>query len=386
MFQRWLSIDQGKSSLIIGPRRSGKTTLLLDRYPNHTYATLDDLDFLGWAKKDPKGFISHLGEKAVIDEIQRLPKLTIAVKYAIDNTNATFIMTGSSSLGLLDASADTLAGRINIYSLPTLCWGEEKGAPGHGFFNDRLNDIEIKKAARLMNDALTLGQFPEVIAQQDASAGTALLKNYRNTYFTRDVMQLANIENIDGMSALFDNIARSIGSHLEISNFARETGMSYPTTRKYVNVLNQSQLTFKLPGYQFGPAKRHLKAAKTYYADNGIIQSLGVQLSEGQIFENFVIAELEKRRKLGFIPSNQFYYYKSASGREIDLVFESGRDLYAVEVKATARPGNREIRNLRSFAAGLKRSVRLYLIYGGEEYAEIDGIRLIPAAALFRGC
>jgi len=114
MFNRWISLPAEKSCLIIGPRRSGKTTLLKQRHSAIPYATLDDLDLLDWAKQDPKGFISHQGGHAIIDEIQRHPLLTVAVKYAIDNQDARFFMTGSSTIGLMDAAADTLAGRIEI--------------------------------------------------------------------------------------------------------------------------------------------------------------------------------------------------------------------------------------------------------------------------------
>ncbi len=101
MFKRWLQIKRGFSSLTIGPRRSGKMTLLKNLFPDIPYITLDDLDILDWAKRDPKGLIQSLGESAIIDEIQRHPLLTVAVKYAIDNLGAHFYMTGSSSLGLL---------------------------------------------------------------------------------------------------------------------------------------------------------------------------------------------------------------------------------------------------------------------------------------------
>ena len=146
MFKRWLKIPPNKSCLIIGPRRSGKTTLLKHRYPDFQYATLDDLDHLEWAKRDPKGFIGSLGSKAIIDEIQRLPLLTIAVKYAIDNENARFLMTGSSTLGLLDAAADTLAGRIEIIALPTACWGEDEGEPIHSILKERIVFPSIREA------------------------------------------------------------------------------------------------------------------------------------------------------------------------------------------------------------------------------------------------
>jgi predicted AAA+ superfamily ATPase len=116
MFDRWIRISTKKSGLIIGPRRSGKTTLLRMQFPNYQYITLDNLDFLSWADRDAKGLLDHLGPRAIIDEIQRKPALTIAVKYAIDNQNAHLLMTGSSSVGLLGTMTDTLAGRIQFWS------------------------------------------------------------------------------------------------------------------------------------------------------------------------------------------------------------------------------------------------------------------------------
>jgi predicted AAA+ superfamily ATPase len=170
-----------------------------------------------------------------------------------------------------------------------------------------------------------------------------------------------------------------------VSNFAREAGISFPTTKKYLNALQQAQMTFKLYGYQYGPAKRHIKAAKTYFADNGIIHSLNAGVSEGQLIENFVISELEKRRKLDMIPADQFYYYKSVAGHEIDLVFEVDDTVYAIEIKAAQRPGPRDFQSLKQFEDRLKRPVKRILFYTGEEYSSMDGIRLIPIGALHRG-
>jgi len=385
MFERWLRIDETRSSLIIGPRRCGKTTLLRGRYPHLKYVTLDDLDYLQWAKSDPKGFISELGTEAIIDEVQRHPALMVAVKYAIDNLGATFYMTGSSSIGLLDAASDTLAGRINMYSLPTACWGEHVNSPpGHDIFSEKIGFMDMKVARRMLHDAITYGLFPEVTTKESAEEKRSILVNYKNTYFTRDLMQLANIENIDGLLSIFHNLARSIGSHLEISNFAREAGVSHVTAKKYLNSLLQSQLTFRLLGYQYGPAKRYIKASKTYFADNGIINSLNIAVSEGQLLENFVISELEKRRKLGFIRAEQFFYYKSASGREIDLVFEVGGMVHAIEIKSTNSPRGRDIRNLVEFGESLNRPVKLFLFYLGDEYRTIKKVNLIPISSLFK--
>jgi predicted AAA+ superfamily ATPase len=385
MFNRWLEIPEDKSCLIIGPRRSGKTTLLKKRYSQFQYVTLDDLDHLDWAKRDPKGFVSNLGSRAIIDEIQRFPLLTVAVKFAIDNQNARFLLTGSSTLGLLDAAADTLAGRIEIIPLPTACWGEDAGNMDHNIIEEQISLPDLRTANRHLSAALKYGQFPEVLTQGNSEQKTQVLQNYKNTYFTRDLMQLSNIENLEGLLAIFHHLARSLGSHLEVSNFAREAGLSFPTAKKYLNALLQAQMTFKLLGYHYGPAKRYIKAAKTYFADNGIIESFKTGISEGQLIENFVIAELEKRRKLGMIPADQFFYYRSAAGREIDLIFEVPGTLYAIEVKSTRRPGPKDYQNLKQFEDRQKRPIKRILFYLGDEYRDVDGISLIPIAALYRG-
>ena len=385
MFKRWIKIPSDKSCLIIGPRRSGKTTLLKNRYPDLPYATLDDLDHLDWAKQDPKGFISKLGRHALIDEIQRVPLLTVAVKYAVDNEDARFLMTGSSTIGLLDAAADSLAGRIDIISMPPACWGEDLGNPTHSIFTEQADLPHIRQAHRILGTAMRYGQFPETLVKDDEKEKHAVLVNYRNTYFTRDLMQLSNIENLDGLLGVFQHLARSLGSHLEVSNFAREAGISHPTTKKYLNALHQSQLIFKLYGYQFGPAKRYIKAAKTYFADNGIIHSLNADISEGQRLENFVLSELEKRRKLGLIPVDQFFYCKTAAGKEIDLVFEMDDTIYAIEIKATKRPGTKDIKNLTKFKVRSDQPVNRILFYLGEAYSTMGDIKLIPVGAIFRG-
>jgi predicted AAA+ superfamily ATPase len=385
MFERWIKLKNKKSGLIIGPRRSGKTTLLKMRFPEYNYITLDNLDYLNWASRDAKGLIDHLGPKTIIDEIQRKPELTIAVKYAIDNQDAHILMTGSSSVGLLSTMADTLAGRIQIYSLPTACWGENLGPPSNNIFDLNTNPIPIKQGQRSFYDALKYGLFPEILMREKAEDKKDLLQNYRDTYFTRDLMQLSNMENMEGLLAIFHHLARCIGSHLEVSNFAREAGLSYPTTKKYLNNMHYSELTFRLYGYQFGPAKRFIKAAKTYFSDNGTLTSLNIPLNEGQLLENFVISEFEKRRKIGLIKCDRFYYYKSAAGREVDLIFESEDHITAIEIKNTLRPSSRDVSTLVEFSRGMKKKVKMYLFYPGNEHITINRVKVSPVASLFRG-
>jgi predicted AAA+ superfamily ATPase len=149
--------------------------------------------------------------------------------------------------------------------------------------------------------------------------------------------------------------------------------------------LTQSQLTFPLYGYQYGPAKRFIKAAKIYFGDTGIITAMNQQVSIGQQVENFVIAELEKRRKLGYIKADQLYYYRTSGGREIDCVFEAGGIVHAVEIKASETVDKRDISHLREFVNHAPQRTKGFLFYLGEEYLEMNGIQVIPIAGLFRG-
>jgi len=385
MFTRWIDLPTEKSVLLLGPRRSGKTTLLKERFPDFAYATLDDLDNLDWARSDPKGFVQSLGKQAIIDEIQRHPLLTVAVKFAIDEEDARFLMTGSSSAGLLDASADSLAGRIDIRALTTACWGEDAGPPTHRIFEEKAPLKQLMLAQRQLAEARQYGQFPEVLNATSVQDKAEILRNYRDTYFTRDLMMLANLDNLDGLMALYHHLTRSIGSLLETSNLAREAGISFPTAKKYLNSLIQSQLVFRLTGYQYGPAKRYVKAGKVYLADMGITAGFGTPLAIGQQLESFVIAELEKRRKLRYLEADRLHHYRSGAGREIDVVIDSGATCMAIEIKSTEVPSKRNLRNLEDFAGAIDRPIRRVLFYTGLDYQRIGRVELIPVAALYRG-
>lgn len=385
MFTRWIDLPAKKSTLLLGPRRSGKTTLLKKRFPGYAYATLDDLDNLDWARSDPKGFVQSLGKTAIVDEIQRHPLLTVAVKFAIDEEQSRFLMTGSSSAGLLDASADSLAGRIDIRALTTACWGEDEGRPTHRVFEEQAPLKQRKLAQRQLADARQFGQFPEVLTVATGQDKMEILRNYRDTYFTRDLMMLSKLENLDGLMVLYRHLSRSIGSLLETSNLAREAGISFPTAKKYLNSLVQSQLVFKLTGYQYGPAKRYVKAGKIYLADMGIATAFGTPLAIGQQLENFVIAELEKRRKLGFLQADGLHHYRSGAGREIDVIIDSGDTMVAIEIKSTEVPRKRDLRNLEDFADTMNRPIRCILFHTGLDYKRIGRVEMIPIAALYRG-
>lgn len=383
MFNRWLK-KPAKSALVLGPRRAGKSTFLKKNFPDFKYQTLDDLDLLALAEKDPKALFEG-ASKVIIDEIQRAPRLTVAAKFAIDEQGATVLMSGSSRLGLLDASADSLAGRVDILELPPACWGEEQGEATHSIFEDTGTLPQIREAGRKLDSFLKYGGFPEVLATENEKEKEEILQNYRNTYFTRDLSLLSNIQDVTGLRSILHHYALSIGNITQVENFSHEANLNQITAKKYLNSIYQSGLGFTLTGYQYGPSKRYLKGSKSYYCDTGMITALGVQCSQGQIVENFVISEIEKRRKLGFYKADQLFFYKSTSGFEIDLVLVEKEKIKAVEIKSTLRPSGKDIKNLKEFVGMDSKNRKGYLFYLGEDYQTIEGIRCVPIAALYRG-
>jgi len=367
----------------LGPRRAGKSTFLKESFKDFDYITLDDLDYLDLAEKDPKALFTS--KKVIIDEIQRVPKLTIAAKYVIDEKGATVMMSGSSRIGLLDATADSLAGRIDILEMPPSCWGESDGPPTHSIFDDEVPTIRLKEAHRKLEDFLTFGGFPEVVSATDKNTEREILNNYKNTYFTRDLSLLSNIEDVSGLRAILLHYAHSIGSITQVANFQNEANISHVTTKKYLNSIYQAGLGFTLTGYQYGPAKRHIKGAKSYFCDNGVITALDAQCSRGQMIENFVISELEKRRKLGFYKTDQFHFYKSTSGFEIDLIIEEKQKLKAIEIKSSQNPATKDFRSLEEFVNVDPKKRQGFLFYMGTDYKKIGKILCIPMAAIYRG-
>lgn len=374
-----------KSGLMIGPRRAGKTTFLKHTFPDWSYISLDDYDNLMIAEDDPKHLLEISGKYIIVDEVQRVPKLLVAIKYAIDEQGRQVWMTGSSTLGLLSKGAETLAGRIVIQECPTLCWGEEHGVPTHALFEMPPDPRQIQEASRKLEHVLHFGGFPEVVTSTTDEEKSEVLKNYKNTYFTRDLLLLSNIENAPGLFAILNYLAVSIGSHTDTSNASRESNVSFPTAKKYLNVLEASRLVFKLYGYQFGPAKRYTKAAKHYFSDSGILTSLNVEVSQGQRLENFVVSEIEKRRKLGALQADQLFYYKSAGGAEIDIIIEEPRIITAIEIKNSINPAHSDVRNLEAFIAENGRKKRRgILLYRGTDRLWIGKTELLPIAHLFR--
>ena len=396
MFKRWLEdliksdLSRKKSVLLIGSRRVGKTTLVrMVGGENSVYHTFDDVDLQSAIKQSPK-YIEKICSKSklnILDEVQKAPGLFDTLKLLIDK-GYLFILTGSSALHLLEDVSETLAGRIRIRHLPTCAWGEpENETPeekGKSIIVNRsmeaVDPLLFQQAKSDFPFFIQYGGFPELVGK-DYQEKDDILKDYRNTYLQRDILELTNIQDLVAFRGLLAALAQSIGTPVNYQHLARESGLSHVTAKKYLHALAQTFIIFRVLPYHYGPSKRFLKSPKWYFLDVGMLNSLNLRISEGQLFENFVIAEVYKRLIINNMDYDQIFFYKSAKGAEIDLLVEQKDYLSLYEIKSSRSISSKFTRNIRKFEVPLKKEdsqLNKYVIYTGEEYGEDEGVLYVP--------
>lgn len=402
MFQRWVEnliqkdLRQRKSVVLLGSRRAGKTTLTkMLGEDNISYHTFDDVFLQDAIRKNPK-YLEKLCNKNkinVLDEVQKAHSPFDTIKLLID-TGYLFILTGSSSLHILEQVSETLAGRIRIRYLHPRCWGEEisklDSIPKRSILfnseNTPLDPIFFQKGKIDIQDALQYGGYPE-LHEKNNEEKKDLLRDYRNTYLQRDILEISNIQNLNGLRALLAALVQSIGSTVNYQNLARESGLSHITVKKYLNSLEQTFIIFKVFPYQYGQAKRYVKSPKWYFTDTGMLNSLNIRIGEGELFENFVISEVHKRLSVLNKDIDSLFFYKTVKGAEIDLVIDNKDQIHLYKIKSSQYPDKKFTRNIKNFISertNLKDvNISGQVIYQGDVFTKHDNIQFTPIASWF---
>jgi predicted AAA+ superfamily ATPase len=352
--------------LIHGARQTGKSTLVKhiaeNDYPAR-YLTFDDSGILSAAQNNPHDFISGYSENLVIDEVQRVPEIFLAIKSFVDKNRKAgkFILTGSANVLLLPKVSESLAGRIEILNLFPLSQSEISSANinfiDELFGNDlKPNDI-LRKKNDLTNKVLT-GGFPEMLTRKDRTRQNAWFKSYITTILQRDVRDIANIEKLSELPKLLSLFASRAGTLLNFAELSRSATIPQTTLKRYVSLLEAIFMIYILPAWSGNLSKRLIKTPKLYLNDTGLLSHLvGFEpgkvlpdaLSWGRLLENFVLMELLKQASWSKF-NLSLYHYRSASGQEIDFIIErSDGKLVAVEVKATTKITASDFNHIKSF-------------------------------------
>jgi predicted AAA+ superfamily ATPase len=347
--------------VLTGARQTGKSTLVQGFGPERRrYRTLDDLDVVDLARRDPDALVG--GDGAVtLDEVQREPGLLHAVKRAIDKrrTAGRFLLSGSANLSLMRQVSESLAGRASYVTLWPMTRREQLGLGCAGRWEDLLaaRDEEwmdvIRSDTAESEDWRALakrGGYPTPAVHMDSARDrTVWFDGYVRTYLERDLQDLASISTLPDFRRLMRAACLRLGQLLNQTELGRDVGLPQSTTHRYLNLLETSYLLLRLPVYAVNRTKRLIKSPKLYWGDTGIAMHLA-ELDEptGGHLENMVLTDLLAWRD-SRIERAEVFYWRTTNGEEVDLVIESAGRLLPIEIKATARPRVSDAEMLRRF-------------------------------------
>ncbi len=356
--------------VLTGPRQSGKTTLLKMMFSGtHRFVSLENPDIRLRAQNDPAGFLSRYPTPLIIDEIQYVPDLLSYIKTKIDEDRrpGQWLLTGSQNFVLMQGISQSLAGRAAILNLLPFEFSEridlsDRTAPVAGLVNKILKpDTKLSSgdAEKLkdysIGDVLLRGFYPEIVCNDRVDRGL-WCGSYLNTYVERDVRNVSNIGDLNQFERFLHGCAVRTGQILNLSDLARDIGISIPTAKKWISILETGYQVFLLYPYYRNIGKRLVKSPKIYFNDTALCSYL-LGIHEPQtllngpsfphLFETMVVCDFYKRF-LNFGEKPAMYFLRTQDGLEIDLLIETGGEMHLFEIKSSATI-------FPKHAAGLKR-------------------------------
>jgi uncharacterized protein len=360
-----------KSVAVVGPRQSGKTTLVKSLFKDKPYISLENPDTMRFALEDPRAFLGSYPNGAILDEVQRVPELFSYLQEILDNTKkkGLFILTGSNNFILQENISQTLAGRIGYLHLLPFS------------FNELLNAKKMPKN----DDAFLLkGSYPPVYQQKIPP--TDWYPNYIRTYIERDVRQVKNISELNRFERFLSLLAGRCGQELNMNSLSIEAGVDLKTIQSWISILESSFIVYLLKPHFKNFNKTVVKRPKVYFFDTGLVCSLlritSVKHLEthplrGALFETMIMSEFVKQRSNAGLPIN-LYYWRDKTGHEIDLIIDSASTLLPVEIKSGQTITSEFFKNLEYWCklSGVKKSIVLYA--GDAKQKRSSGTEVLP--------
>lgn len=310
---------------LLGPRQSGKTTLVRRLFNHFDYQSLEDPDIREIAKSDPRGFLRQLSNNVILDEIQRVPELSSYIQTLVDApaNKRKFVLTGSNGTLLVDSIMQSLAGRTELFSLYPLS----------------VSEIIQKHPDYSLYEFLFNGGYPRIY---DAHLNpTKWLRSYFQLYVEKDIRLITNITKLDLFEKFVKLAAGRVGQLVNASSLSNEVGVSSPTVSGWISALKSTYICFTLAPHFKNFNKRLVKTPKLYFYDTGLLcyllgihamEQLAVHPLRGNIFENFIISEyLKKKNSCG--EEVDLYFWRDQKGHEIDLIEDRSSYLFPIEIK-----------------------------------------------------
>lgn len=367
---------------LTGPRQSGKTTLARATFPEHRYLSLEDLQVRDEAASDPRGFLQRLdgAAGAILDEVQRVPDLFSYLQGFLDEERCgPVVLTGSQHFLLSERISQSLAGRVAVLELMPLSLAEQRRLPARhpeGWSaREALDGERPEVSLAALDEALFVGGYPRIHDRR--MDPVPWIDGYLGTYVERDVRTLTNVGDLGTFARFLGLLAGRSGQLLNLSSLGSDAGVSQPTAKRWLSILEASYVVHLVRPWFRNLGKRLVKSPKVYFVDTGLLcRLLGIRRAEdvavhplrGAIFESFVASELRAMfLHHGERPS--LHFWRTSRGEEVDLLWQDGPALHAVEAKAGATVAGDMLGNLRRFADRASEPPGTLVYGGGEAYA-----------------
>ncbi len=334
-------IKQFPAVALTGPRQSGKSTLLKKTFgKTHGFISFDEPLMRQRAVSDPELFLDNIEEPVIFDEIQYAPELLSYLKILIDkerNKRGRFILTGSQQFNLIKNLSDTLAGRIGLLTLLPFSKQEKERIP---FMKKKLRNTQ-----KYFTDACLRSSYPEISTHPEIDF-EAWYGSYLQTYLERDIRTTYNIGSLREFQKFMQLLATRCSQLLNLNSLSRELGIAVNTIKKWISVLEASQLIYLLNPYYRNMGKRITKSPKVYFLDCALICYLtGIRdvryllngPMAGALFENYIIQETIK----SFLNNGKrpnIFYLRTHNDVEIDLIIEKNMQIFPFEIKLSKSP------------------------------------------------
>jgi len=389
--------------LINGARQVGKSTLfklLFEPEKPPKQITFDSYSALAAAKDSPQSYVDALPERVLLDEIQRVPELLVAIKASIDANRkpGRFFLTGSTNLLMLPQLSESLAGRMEIKNLWPLSEGEIRGFK-ETFVDDLFSDKKLPYCEMISESELlhrlVQGGYPEALEREKKNRRHEWFESYVSTILQREVRDIANIEKLSEIPLLLSLIATRSGASLNSSDLTRETNIPNTTLKRYLSILEAVFLTVTVRPWYSNKGKRLAKHPKLFIGDTGLLSYL-LEVDEenlakdrklfGNILENFVLLELCKQLTWSEARAKLFHLRSLDNSLEVDFVLEKPNGtICGIEVKSSSSVGPSEFKGLRELrtTAG-KKFHRGIVLYTGKDTVHFDkNLIALPISALW---
>ena len=370
---RPLLIQSKRSVLLIGPRQTGKSTLIRSLRPELAINFAHEPTYLQFTR-NPLELEERLKagtfKSVLIDEVQRLPSLLNTIQSLLDEKTVPvkFYLTGSSARKLMRGKANLLPGRIHVYSLhPLTC-------------------LEIGRKMDLMT-ALSTGTLPGIWTETDEKEKTKTLGSYAATYLKEEIQAEALTRNIEGFSRFIFVTAALAGKFLDLAKLASEAQIPRQSAGRYFEILEDTGIVRRCDSFGKTTWRRLVRSPRFFFFDTGVLNGLLENFSVsqdriGMLFEHFIFNQLlDHASSLG--KPMRISSYRTEHGAEVDFIVEQGNKVTALEVKASKNVGRSDLRGLKSFSDYYKKKHNSLIVYLGSTVKMVEGIRVLPWAKLF---